>query len=53
MCVICTDLIKQKLKPSEAMRNLWEMQEKLDDEHWFEVYNKIKEAAEEQEKEKK
>lgn len=51
MCIICTDLAKQKLKPSEAMRNLLEMQENLDDKHWFEVFNKIKQVAEEEEKE--
>jgi hypothetical protein len=38
MCVICTDLIKKKLTPKEAMRNLWEMEEKLSDEHFSEVF---------------
>lgn len=43
MCIICTELDKNKLSPWEAKRNLTEMVDKIGYEHAREVENKISE----------
>jgi hypothetical protein len=44
MCVICVELAKQSMKPSEARRALREMTGKLDRAHVAEVEAKLAEA---------
>ena len=41
MCMICVDLIKDKLTSDEAWRNFQEVQPNLDEEHIAEVYVRI------------
>ena len=41
MCLICVDIIKEKLTSSEAFKNLWELMEDMDKEHVEEVVEKI------------
>ena len=41
MCLVCIEYSKQKLTPKEAIRNLREMKETVDDNHYKEVYDKI------------
>lgn len=41
MCIICIDLIKNKLTPSEARRNLKEMIEDISEDHFVEVLDLI------------
>jgi hypothetical protein len=43
MCIICVELAKQSMTPSEARRALREM-EKLDQAHVAEVEAKVREA---------
>jgi NACalpha-BTF3-like transcription factor len=44
MCIICVELAKQSMTPSEARRALREMTVKLDQAHVAEVETKLKEA---------
>jgi hypothetical protein len=44
MCIICVELAKQAMTPSEARRALREMTEKLDKDHAAEVEAKVDEA---------
>ncbi|HET7500037.1 MAG TPA: hypothetical protein VFK02_03515 [Kofleriaceae bacterium] len=44
MCIICVELAKQSLTPSEARRALREMTTKLGQAHVAEVEAKLKEA---------
>ena len=44
MCIICVELAKQSMKPSEARRALREMTAKLDQAHVAEVEAKLREA---------
>lgn len=44
MCIICIDLAKQAMSPSEARRALREMREALDKDHLAEVEIKVREA---------
>jgi hypothetical protein len=44
MCIICIDLAKQAMSPSEARRALREMREALDKNHLAEVETKVREA---------
>lgn len=41
MCIICVELEKSLITPSEAKKNLKEMQNSLDLEHFLEVEEKI------------
>ena len=41
MCIICIEYEKNKLQPYEALRNLEEMKETLDEDHYKEVSEKI------------
>ena len=41
MCLICQEYQKGKLKIHEALRNLEEMKETIDSDHYSEVYSKI------------
>jgi hypothetical protein len=43
MCIICIDLAKKKITSTEAVRNLFEMAEDMEDEHIQEVLDKIEE----------
>jgi hypothetical protein len=44
MCIICVELAKQSMTPSEGRRALREMAVKLDRTHFAEVEAKLKEA---------
>jgi len=44
MCIICVELAKQAMTPSDARRALREMTGKLDREHVAEVETKLREA---------
>ena len=44
MCIICVELAKQSMMPSDARRALREMTTKLDRAHVAEVEAKLKEA---------
>jgi hypothetical protein len=44
MCIICVELAKQAMTPSEARRALREMTVKLDEKHVAEVEAKLKQA---------
>src|SRR4051812_49537884 len=44
MCIICVELAKQSMTPSEARRALREMTTKIDQAHVAEVEAKIKQA---------
>lgn len=44
MCMICVELAKQAMTPSEARRALREMGGKLDKQHAAEVETKVAEA---------
>lgn len=44
MCIICVELAKQAMTPSEARRALREMTTKLDKEHVAELETKIYQA---------
>ena len=43
MCIICIDLIKQKITPREALRNFAEVSTELSDKHAKQVLKKISE----------
>ena len=43
MCIICIEYEKQKLTTKEAIRNLQEMKPNIDEEHYWETYNKLNE----------
>ena len=49
MCIICIDLDKETLTYEEAWRNLGEMKEKIEPEHFYEVRDRITEGLWEQE----
>jgi hypothetical protein len=44
MCIICVELAKQSMTPSDARRALREMTDKLDRGHVAEVEAKVREA---------
>ena len=44
MCIICVELAKQAMTPSEARRALREMTTKLDKEHVAELETKLHQA---------
>jgi hypothetical protein len=44
MCIICVELAKQAMTPSEARRALREMTVKLDEEHVTELEAKLDQA---------
>jgi hypothetical protein len=44
MCIICVELARQAMTPSEARRALREMTEKLDPQHAAEVETKLGQA---------
>jgi hypothetical protein len=44
MCIICVELAKQAMTPTEARRALGEMRVKLDSEHIAEVEKKLSQA---------
>jgi hypothetical protein len=44
MCIICVELAKQAMSPSEARRALREMSSKLDKDHLVEVEGKLRQA---------
>jgi hypothetical protein len=44
MCIICVELAKQSMTPSEARRALREMTTKIDQTHVAEVEEKVKQA---------
>jgi hypothetical protein len=44
MCMICVELAKQAMTPSEARRALREMSTKLDRQHLAEVETKVRQA---------
>jgi len=44
MCIICVELAKQAMTPSEARRALREMSSKLDQAHLAEVETKLVQA---------
>ena len=44
MCIICVELAKQSIPPSEARRALREMTTKIDQAHVAEVEAKLKQA---------
>jgi hypothetical protein len=44
MCIICVELAKQAMTPSEARRALREMTGKLDREHAAEVEARVRQA---------
>ena len=44
MCIICVELAKQTITPSEARRALREMSSKLDRQHLAEVETKVRQA---------
>jgi hypothetical protein len=44
MCIICVELAKQSMTPSEARRALREMTVKLDEAHVAEVEAKLQQA---------
>ena len=44
MCIICVELAKQSMTPSEARRALREMTVKLDQAHVAEVETKLRQA---------
>jgi hypothetical protein len=44
MCIICIDLAKQAMTPSEARRALREMRGALDKDHLAELETKVREA---------
>lgn len=52
MCLICVQYQKGRLEPLEGLRNLKEMKEGLDEEHYYEVYNKLYDDFIEQQNEK-
>jgi hypothetical protein len=41
MCLICAEISKNRLTPSEAWSNLSEMYEVIEEEHLQEVFDKI------------
>jgi len=41
MCIICIEYQKNKLKPYEAIRNLEEMKNEIEKEHYEELHEKI------------
>jgi hypothetical protein len=43
MCIICLDIEKNKLTSKDAQWALMEMATELDDEHYYEVLDKIEE----------
>ena len=49
MCIICVDLVKDKLTPLEARNNLGEMRNSIEKEHRLEVLKLIWKKEEEQE----
>jgi len=44
MCLICNDFAKSKLTIKEAQRNLNEMKEQIDEQHFKEVSGMLQEA---------
>jgi hypothetical protein len=44
MCIICVELAKQAMTPSEARRALREMSGKVDKQHAAEVETKVRQA---------
>jgi|ETNvirenome_6_85_1030632.scaffolds.fasta_scaffold129236_2 Mg/Co/Ni transporter MgtE len=48
MCLICLDFQKSKLTMTEAWRNLQEMKDALTDEHYDDVVDLLREAAEDE-----
>jgi hypothetical protein len=49
MCIICVELVKDKLTSLEARRNLGEMKNSIEEDHRFEVLKLIWKKEEEQE----
>ena len=41
MCLVCIEYSKQKLTPSEAMRNVDEMRSEVGEEHYNKAHNKF------------
>jgi hypothetical protein len=41
MCIICIEYQQGKLTPLEGMRNLQEMKDIIDDEHYYEVFTTL------------
>ena len=41
MCLVCIEYSKQKLQPSEAMRNVTEMRSEVGEEHYNKAYNQF------------
>lgn len=48
MCMICIDIAKNKLMPFEAIRNLSEISDNLDDDHLEDVLRLIDETIRKQ-----
>jgi hypothetical protein len=48
MCMICIDIAKNKLMPFEAIRNLSEIADNLDDDHFDDVLRLIDEVIRKQ-----
>ena len=48
MCIICIDIAKKKITSDEAIRNLWEMANDMEDEHIQEVLQHIEDLDEEE-----
>jgi len=48
MCIICIDIAKKKINSMEAIRNLFEMAEDMEDEHIQEVLHHIEDLEEEE-----
>ena len=46
MCIICLDIEKSKISPNSAQWALIEMANELDDEHYYEVLEKIEKFQE-------
>jgi hypothetical protein len=43
MCIICIEYEKQKLTTKEAIKNLQEIRSDIEEEHYWETYNKLNE----------
>jgi len=41
MCLVCIEYEKGKLFPEEGLRNLMEMKPQMEEEHYWEVHNKL------------
>ena len=52
MCIICIDIVRERLTFEEAWRNFTEMWENLDEDHTWEVFHKIRELQKEENREK-